>query len=161
MDKKSPASFRLYVQQNGFTLIELLISIVIIFILAGIAIPIYTKFVDRARETAVIACLEDIKKAEEVYRLNDPQDHYTKHFSDLIATGLVTSSESKNGKHYEKYNYRFELKAETKDGKNSWRVKARPVDKNKKLRWFYTDQTGVIRYEVGKEAKDSSPPIAT
>lgn len=47
------------VGQSGFTLIELMIAVVVIGILASIAYPLYTGYVERARRTDAHAGLMD------------------------------------------------------------------------------------------------------
>lgn len=54
---------------KGFTLIELLVVVLIIGILASIALPQYTKAVERARMVEAVQVLSDITKAENLFRM--------------------------------------------------------------------------------------------
>ena len=56
-------------KNKGFTLIELLVVVLIIGILAGVALPQYTKAVEKSRATEAITLLSNIAKAETVYAL--------------------------------------------------------------------------------------------
>jgi len=53
--------------RRSFTLIELLVVVVILGILASLAIPQYTKAVERAKGKEAIANLKLIKAAEEIW----------------------------------------------------------------------------------------------
>ncbi len=53
---------------KGITLIELLIVIVIIGVLAAIAIPMYTNYMQRARRADAKTALEQVRAAQEMWR---------------------------------------------------------------------------------------------
>jgi type IV pilus assembly protein PilE len=53
---------------RGITLIELLVVIVIVGILAAIAVPVYTNYMQRARRVDAKTALEQLRAAEEMYR---------------------------------------------------------------------------------------------
>jgi type IV pilus assembly protein PilE len=54
---------------DGFTLIELMVVLVIVGILAGVALPSYSKYVTRSKRSAAQAVMYDIGNREEQYML--------------------------------------------------------------------------------------------
>jgi type IV pilus assembly protein PilE len=55
--------------RNGFTLVELLVTVVIIGILLGIAVPSYRQYVIRGKRSAGQAVMMDIASREQQYLL--------------------------------------------------------------------------------------------
>lgn len=55
--------------QGAFTLIEIMIVVIIIGVLAGIAVPLYSKTVERARISEAVGVLGSIRDAEIRYAL--------------------------------------------------------------------------------------------
>ena len=53
---------------RGITLIELLIVIVIVGILAAIAVPVYTNYMQRARRADAKTALEQLRASQEMFR---------------------------------------------------------------------------------------------
>lgn len=143
--------------ERGMTVVELLVTVVIVAIVAAIAIPAYSRFVQKSRETAVMSYIYKIVKAEESHRLYDPSNRYTENFTDLAATGIVLHDGGDSEKTVE-HGYEFKLDAKFVGGKPVWSVKAEPKDESADKRWFYADQTGIIRCKTGSHANGSSPP---
>jgi type IV pilus assembly protein PilE len=61
-------AFRTLKSRKGITLIELLIVAVIVAILAGISIPLYTGYMQRARRTDAKTALEQLRASQEMRR---------------------------------------------------------------------------------------------
>lgn len=70
-----------YRRQSGFTLIELMITIVIVGILAGVALPAYQNSVKKSHRSAAQAEMLDIANRQQQYLLTSRQ--YTSTLSDL------------------------------------------------------------------------------
>ncbi len=141
---------------RGFTVVELLFVMGILGILAAIVIPMYTSFIQKARETAVITVLSKIKKAEEVHRLGDPSGLYAGDFQDLVSTGIL--SPAAGNAERDEHDYRFTLASGVAGGIPYWTVNANPVNGSATVRWFFVDETGVVRFETGAPATSASPP---
>jgi prepilin-type N-terminal cleavage/methylation domain-containing protein len=158
----------------GVTLIELLIGMAIVAILAAAAIPTYLGFVRRARETTVIAYLRDVHKGQLEWQLETGMPGFTGDFDELEETGLIPHAVNfvrtrvrapRAGLTRETssrllQSYRLDLRAEATPATNTftYRVLAYPADRERSGRWFYLDQSGVIRAQVGS-AGVGSPPI--
>lgn len=74
-------------RQLGFTLVELMIVVAIIGILAGVAVPAYTKYVTKANRSAVQGYMLQIASREEQY-LADARTYAT-----LGTLGLTAPAE--------------------------------------------------------------------
>lgn len=145
--------------EAGFTLVELLIVVAVIAVLAAIAIPMYVKFIQNARETSVISFLNIVVKAQDLYRMDNVSDEFAVSFDDLRQTRLIPTSTG-GASEEQQHDYKFTI-ASGLDADNVpfWNVSALPLLPTSTSKWFYVDETGTIRYSIGSAASASSSPI--
>ncbi|MFZ3072843.1 MAG: hypothetical protein WA162_06345, partial [Thermodesulfobacteriota bacterium] len=119
--------------------------------LAAIAIPSYNKFINLAKQASAVAYVNNVVKAEQIFL--DLNNRYTSNFSELETTQIIPLGIG-NPRAYGDYTFTL-----TANGTLSWSVIAVPTDGNTSMKWYYSDVTGAIRYEVGVTPTVSSPPI--
>lgn len=158
---------------SGFTLIELLVGVAIVAVLAAVAIPTYLGFVRKARETALIHYMQALHKGQQLWRAEVDSLGYCGDFDELEETGYVPDARNfvaarrrvgRMGRVATTSSrvvkeYRIDLTAVENPGANTYTYSARayPEDRNPRVRWFYLDQTGIIRAGIGSAGAGSRP----
>ena len=70
--------------KKGITLIELLVVISIVAILAAIAVPVYTNYMQRARRADAKTALEQLRAAQEMFRAE--RGSYSTNLTQLVTS---------------------------------------------------------------------------
>lgn len=152
---------------SGFSLVELLIVVSVILIIAGIAIPNYLRSKIVANEGSAVQNLRSITTAENLYSSTYEMD-YTPDLPTLSGTtgspdpthaeliDEVLASGTKSG-------YSFGYTAVATDALGhvtEFAVNANPlVPGSTGTRYFYTDQTCVIRWNASVPAGPTDLPL--
>ena len=158
-------------KQKGFSLIELLIVVAIILIIAAIAIPNLMRARIAANEASAVGSVRTINTAEVTYSSAYPDIGFTGTLANLAGATAscsggagassagaclidnVLGSGTKSG-------YTFVLTAGATTPVTTYTDKASPVTVGSSgQRGFYSDQTGVIRYNQSGSASSADKPL--
>jgi type IV pilus assembly protein PilA len=154
-------------KQKGFSLIELLIVVAIILIIAAIAIPNLLRSKMAANEASAVASLRTYNTAIVEYSVTygtDPSTNFSalgpaatpsSTSADLIDSLLGVANPSKSG-----YNFTYTPGTASNGIISQYSINAGPSSASTGQRYFFTDQSGVMRQTTnGTAATSSSNPI--
>lgn len=163
-------------KQSGFSLVELLIVVAIILIIAAIAIPNLIRAKIAANESAAVASMRTIFTAEAAYDAQGWNNPTAVGFSNVLAdlgnktcnpptlssacllddnlANASTPARNKSG-------YYFTYKPITVATKNTdFTLNGDPLQRGSTgIRSFYSDTTGVIRFNLSAPAQLTDPAI--
>lgn len=80
----------------GFTLVELIVVIAILAILAGVAIPVYSGYIGKAKEAADLQVLDAIKTAT-VFAAVDTDSEHDANVTEITVSGAGVVTAYKDG----------------------------------------------------------------
>jgi type IV pilus assembly protein PilA len=154
-------------QQKGFSLIELLVVVAIILIIAAIAIPNLLSAKMSANEGSAVGSVRALHTACLTYSTTygtgfpaaignlGPAVTASAASADLIDSVLVTGTKSG-------YDFFYAAGAADNSGViNSYTLNANPSAPGQSgVRYFFTDQSGVITYAVGAPAAVTDVPLS-
>ena len=148
-------------KQKGFSLIELLIVVAIILIIAAIAIPNLLRSRIAANEASAVGSIRTINTAEVTYASTYPDIGFAALASlggaggTSTGAGLLDSvlaSGVKSG-------YSFTVSVGGGSPATQYAVNGDPQSPQTGQRHFYSDQSGVIRYNTSASATASDNPL--
>ena len=137
---------------KGFSLIELLIVVAIIGIIAAIAVPKLLQSKAAANEASAISAIRNIVTSQRTFSATVGSGTYANDLASLQTAKLIDSvlgSGTKDG-------YAFT----SSGGTNTFVVTGAPnVAGSTGTRYFFSDESGVIRYATGAAATVASSPL--
>jgi prepilin-type N-terminal cleavage/methylation domain-containing protein len=156
-------------KQKGFSLIELLIVVAIILIIAAIAIPNLLRSKMAANEASAVGSMRTLNTA--CVTFSTTYGGYPGTLTVLGGEGTASLPTSTSAALIDnvlqtgiKSGYSFSFSAATADSSGNidqYAIYASPITPGVTgLRYFFTDQTGVIRADPSTNASSASTPIS-
>lgn len=157
-EKLSDAGFIPLAKAAGFTLVEIMIVIAIIATLAAIAVPIFLTSRINANEASAILSARTILSACQSYYTNTNPHTFPQSLENLVAPDSDPPYlDSILAVRKEKQGYRFDY---VFGDSENFELNAEPTSPGMTgNRYFFSDETGIIKAKSGGKAGASDPPI--
>lgn len=142
----------------GFSLIELVIVVAILLVLASIAVPRLLDAEQQAYEATAATFLRHVQAAQETYRLANQE--YADRFQLLTEVGqeLAEAGAGRGGTAEDVVVYSSYIFRLGRPAPDQWWCTAEPVRGRARNKYFFLNETGTLRMELGKPANAASPP---
>jgi len=132
------------IRRFGFTLLELMLVVTLISIILTIAIPGFMSSRKYANEASAISSLRSISSVQNIYRIRFGTFGS---MMDLTSSGFVDNAFADG----ERSGYAFS--SSNLPSSYNWAISAQPINPGVTGdRWFYVDESGVIRSRDGAAA---------
>lgn len=137
-------------RNEGFSLIELMVVILIMAILAALMLPTMLNGRKGGNEASAISALRTINSAQEMYHARLGRFGTV---SDLTTAGYLDTS-------FDTGRSGYVFSDEAAPDRATWSITAIPANPGTTGdRHFYIDSSGVIRFEEGVVADETSSPV--
>jgi len=156
-------------RQAGFSLIELLVVVAIILIIAAIAIPSFMRAKITANESSAVSSIHAVDTAEITYSSMYNTIGYSAALSDLGTGGISPCPGTPTASCFidtslasgTKSGYSFTYVQDTSSTPSiGFTINGDPVMMDiTGQKGFYSDQSNIIRYNIGGAANSGSSPI--
>ncbi|MCK9574324.1 MAG: type II secretion system GspH family protein [Candidatus Omnitrophica bacterium] len=141
---------------TGFTLVEIMVAVSIVLILAVLVIPNVLRARINSNEVSTISNLSSLGKSIQQYSMTNDYK-YPQAFEDLVAPNSNPPYIDRDFIDNAKSGYLYVYEYQDDD---NFRLLASPKTPGRTgVRYFYLDETGIIRAKEGGQASESDPPV--
>ncbi len=150
-------------REQGFSLIELLIVVAIILVIAAIAIPSLVRSKIAANEASAVQNIRTLNTTETTFATMNPSCGYTT-LTTLSNSGMLEDNTLANGQK-SGYNYNVVPSGgsatctSTSTPNTTHQITANPISPYSGTRYFMSDPSGVIRFNMTTTATVNDSPI--